>query len=95
MDSETSLDEFVITTIAATCSVERREITPESSLADLLMDSLSIAALVSEVEAACSCEFSEDEIFGLYQARSVRDVLELIRTVTGGAQPRRLAVSDR
>jgi acyl carrier protein len=79
MDSASSLDQFLISAIASTCSFERSQITLETSLSDLLMDSLSIASVLSQVEARHGLEMSEHDVLAFFQAETVRDVVTLVR----------------
>jgi acyl carrier protein len=78
VDVETSLKEFLMTTLAAAANVERRTISEETSMLDLGIDSLTLASLVAQVEMRYGCEVPLERVYELFDAPLVRDVVAIV-----------------
>jgi acyl carrier protein len=89
----TSVEEFVISTISTVCNFERAAITPQTSLADLGMDSLTFTAFASHVEATYECEINVDQMLDFLQAPLVADVVAIVQKLA--TQARGVAADPR
>ena len=69
------LAEFVASTIASVCQTDIAKIGPETDLLDLRMDSLSLIAVISQIEAAYEIQFSADDILPLIELTRFADFL--------------------
>jgi acyl carrier protein len=76
--AETSPQEFVMTALAAAANVDRRTISEETSMLDLGIDSLTLAGLVAQVEMRYGCEVPLDQVYELFDAPLVRDVVTVL-----------------
>jgi len=77
------LDDLVITTLAAACNIERAQLSPETGLDEIGLDSMSLVALVAQLEALYGCQFESEQVLGLFEARRIRDVVLLVGRVVG------------
>ena len=85
---ETSLREFVLTTLAAAANVERRALSEDTNVLDLGIDSLTLAAVVAQIEIQYGCEIPVDQLYLLIDAPLVRDLLTIVSRLVreaGGA----------
>jgi acyl carrier protein len=80
-----SIEQFVISTIAAVCDAEDAQICPDSALTDLAMDSLRITAFSAHLQATYGCDVTPDNIVAMLEAPCVSDLLMIVRKMT--AQP--------
>ena len=74
----TSLREFVISALAAAANVDRRTISEDTSVLDLGIDSVSLAGVVAQIEMQYSCEVPLDQVYELFDAPLVRDVVMIV-----------------
>jgi len=81
------LADFVASAIASICEIDKSEIAYNTNLLDLQMDSLSLVALVSQLEAAYEVQFSADDVMELLEPARFADLLTaaeaLIRRYSG------------
>jgi acyl carrier protein len=75
MDLETALRE----SIAMVCSVPESEVVPEARLADLGVDSLAAAEVITDVEIRMDIELPMDILRGLTGLRTVGEVVEKVQ----------------
>jgi acyl carrier protein len=78
-----ALDEFVLETLAMACNAERSLLTLETGLDEIGLDSLSLTAVVAQIEAVYGCRFESEDVVELFQAAAVRDVVLMIRRMIG------------
>jgi acyl carrier protein len=83
MTTSTSIDDFVFGTIAGACNCDRNDITLDTDVADLGMDSLSLTTVAAHVEASYGCQFTDDQAQALLQRTRVRDIVEIVREAVG------------
>ena len=76
MDLTDSLTSLVVGALCAACNVDPASVDSNTSLIEMGMDSLSLTAVVTQVEAAYGCELSAEQILELFQAESIQDLLE-------------------
>jgi acyl carrier protein len=91
LESRNAVDEFLMGTIAAICRLDRADVSPETSLADIDLDSLNATALVVHVEAEYGCDVSPDEFVELLQAVRVGDLFPPIYAIISRAAAARRA----
>ncbi len=81
MQRQPSVQELVVSTIASGCNVNAADITRDTTLVDVGMDSLGFAMMVAYVEATYTCKLSAVQIADLMAAGTVGDVVGVIRGV--------------
>lgn len=69
------LSEFLCWAFAQACSRDRSEISAETPLIDLDIDSLTFVSVISQLEAACGVEIEPDELVELFGANTVADIV--------------------
>ncbi len=87
MDKPESLEEFLIATIAETCSFERSALTLETSLVDIGIDSLNMTAVLARIELVYDCQLKEEQVIEVLQADRIADVVQLVRDFTADTTP--------
>lgn len=75
----------VCAAIALALNFQEAAISPDDVVYDLGLDSISIVALLAELEAAYGVEFGSDRIIEMLQAERVRDLAVIVSQVIGGA----------
>ena len=70
-----SIEQFVAQTIAVACRTDPARIGRDTALLDLQMDSLTLAAVLSQVEAAFAVDFSSSDLLDLLSAANVGDLV--------------------
>jgi acyl carrier protein len=88
VDAETSLQEFIMTTLAAAANIERCALSEETSMLELGIDSLTLAGLVAQVEMRYGCEVPLEQVYELFDAPLVRDVVTVVGRYAEGATGR-------
>ncbi len=73
-----SVEEVVVAAIAAACRVAPATVTRATGLLELGMDSLTLVAVLSQIEAALETRFDADDVASMLRAR---DVAELVAAV--------------
>jgi len=71
-------DRFVLETIADAAAVEVGSVRQSTSLVDTHMDSLTLVAVVTRIEATYGAAFDPDDIAEILRARSVGDVAAIV-----------------
>jgi acyl carrier protein len=77
--------------IARACNFERAAISPNDSMYDLGLDSMSATSLLSELEALYEVEFGPDKIVEILQVQFVGELIVLVTEVVQGEA---LALAD-
>lgn len=72
---------MVTEAIANACNFDPKEITGQTSLLELGLDSLSLTALVAQIEAVYECVLTPDEVLELFGAMRVSDVIAFVDTI--------------
>jgi acyl carrier protein len=79
-----SIRAAVIDVLAAVCGRPAAELDDSASLADMNMDSLTLAAIVSVIEQRCATSFDSDATLEIVRAP---DVGSLVAAVSRAAAP--------
>ncbi len=78
-DLSRGLDEFVMALISSACGRERSSISDEQTLYELGIDSMAIVALAAELQVYLNHEFSSDQMWELFGATSIRELIGDLR----------------
>jgi acyl carrier protein len=78
MITREALSEFLCSTIALACNRERLAVSPETSLLELCMDSLTFVSVLAQLETIFAFELSPDDILALFEADNVADLTERV-----------------
>jgi acyl carrier protein len=79
MDFDVALRE----SIARICGVQADQVSPDSTLEDLSVDSLTAAEIITDVEISTGIELPIDVLRGLGQMRTVGEVAAHLRAGSG------------
>lgn len=82
---EEALQEFVLSTLASVCNVQRHALSEETSLFDLGLDSVTLAGVVAQVEMHYACDIPIDQVYELFDAPLVRDVVSILSRFANGS----------
>lgn len=74
-ESEIDLQEFVCSTVAQACSVDRDRIDARTNLLDLGIDSLTLVSVFAQIEAVYDVELTPDEILSMLEAPTIADLV--------------------
>lgn len=83
----TSLDEWILATVAQLCEQDLRDVTADTNVLDLGLDSLGLNVLMAQVETHWKCEFSEIHVTRLFEALSLRDLIAVVRSAVPVRDP--------
>jgi acyl carrier protein len=72
------VDRFVLETVADATAVEVASLRQSTRLLDTSMDSLTLVAIVSRIEATYGATFDADELDEILRARSVGDIATVV-----------------
>jgi acyl carrier protein len=78
--SDATFDDFVIFAIAMACQCDPTLISPESSIAELRIDSVKMVSIIGQVEASFGLEVSTEQMLDLFLTEQVRDFIALLKT---------------
>ncbi len=70
-----SVAEFVYSSLAQACRCARGQISPDTQMLDLDVDSLTLLSVLAQVEAAYGVELTPDDTVTIIGAASVSDVV--------------------
>ena len=84
MQSQDELRTTVVRAIAASCSVEPSELSPELSVGEIGLDSVAITSVLAVLETACQREFTADDVMSLFQAPSVGALVDTAVSIAQG-----------
>jgi acyl carrier protein len=79
------LAELVASAISSACNIERSAIAPETPLYNLGVDSVSMMAVVAQVQMRYEVELTSDQIMELFDASRVEDAVSLLGQVIAQA----------
>ena len=74
-DSQESLASLVKQSLCEACSVDPATVAGHTSLVELGMDSFSLTAVVTHVEASFERELSADDVLEFLQAETLTDLI--------------------
>jgi acyl carrier protein len=72
------VENLVVRVLAVACRADAGALDRQTSMADLAMDSLTLVAVLSQVEAAYGVEFKADETLALMGAEDVGQLVGAI-----------------
>ncbi len=78
------LESVVCEMIARACNFQHAVVSPNDSVYDLGLDSMSVTSVLAELETLYGVEFSADQIMEILQAPLVRDLIEVVSQVLQG-----------
>lgn len=78
---EQSRNEFVISTIVTASNFPGASVIPQTRLADINMDSLALASVIAQVEAAHEVELEPEEVVRIFNSATVGDVITAVNAV--------------
>lgn len=84
MSESPSVEEFVVSAIAAACNLEKAAVTLDTDVLDVGLDSLHLLTLVGQVESTYGCEVTPEQMVGFFDAPCVRDVVRLVECIRAG-----------
>jgi acyl carrier protein len=73
-----AVDRLVLETIAEAAAVETASLRQSTPLLETRMDSLTLVAIVTRIEATYSVAFDADELAAILHARSVGDIAAIV-----------------
>ena len=79
-----NLDVALSESIARVCGIPADQVSPASALADLGIDSLAAAEIITDVEIRAGIELPMDVLRGLGQLRTVGEVAAHLQAGAGG-----------
>jgi acyl carrier protein len=91
MEHITEVGEFVTQAICTACNAEPQKVTSETTLDELMLDSLAIVSFVGLVEARYGCDFTERRIERLFLARNLGEIVSIVSEVTAESLAARTA----
>ncbi len=75
-----SLDEWILATVAEMCQQDPRNVTEDTTVLDIGLDSLALSMLLAQVETNWKCELTETDMARLFEALSLRDLIAVVRS---------------
>jgi acyl carrier protein len=92
MKKAVGIDEFVCSTMAVACRREPGDVTLETQLFDLDMDSLTLVAVLTQVEAVYDIQLTPADMLKFIEAARVGEIVsgleQLLRTSVVGHSSR-------
>jgi acyl carrier protein len=82
METSDNVTEFVLSTLSTAFNFERSELSLNTQLLDIGIDSMSMTALVAHIEAEYGCEFSADQILELFRVTDIQGLIAKVSAVT-------------
>jgi acyl carrier protein len=79
MKAIAELDEIVVSAIAVACNIERSAIAVDANMLELGIDSITMTAIVAQVQASYDVQLETDDVVELLNAPRVADVLSLMK----------------
>jgi acyl carrier protein len=79
MTAIVDLQDFVRITLAHACKRPVADVSLQTSMLDLQMDSLTFIAVVSQVEAVYDVQFTEAELVDFFDVAQVGDLVALLQ----------------
>ncbi|HEX6996825.1 MAG TPA: acyl carrier protein [Gammaproteobacteria bacterium] len=81
----TSVTELVCAALAQACSRDRRDVSPDTRMLDLNIDSLTLVSVLAQVEAVYGIELTPDDTLAMMEAAAVSDLAERVAVLVGRA----------
>jgi acyl carrier protein len=78
---EHSLGDMICTSLAQACKRARREVSLETQMLDLDVDSLTLVSVLAEVEAVYGIELTPDDTLTMIEADVVSDLVERLSSI--------------
>ena len=78
MTIEAAVADTMIKLVSRVCAVPLQELSPDTMLDEVGVDSLSLSQIMAEMEAAFSIELWDEDIAGLAEARSIGDFVGVL-----------------
>jgi acyl carrier protein len=72
------IDRLVLETVADVAALEVASLRPSTPLLDICMDSLTLVAIVTRIEATYDASFDTDELAAILRAGSVGDIAAIV-----------------
>lgn len=76
MTTQPDITDFICSTLALACNRDADSLTPDTSLYDINVDSLTMVAVLAQAEAVYEIELSPDDTLALLEALSVSDLID-------------------
>ncbi|WP_313917235.1 acyl carrier protein [Tahibacter sp.] len=83
MTIEAAVADTMIKLVARVCAVPPQDLSPDTMLDEVGVDSLSLSQIMAEMEAAFSIELWDEDIAGLAEARSIGDFVGVLNAALG------------
>lgn len=78
METVQTLPELVISAMASACNFDSSELSLETSLADIGIDSLNMTSVLARIELVFGCTLDEEQVIEFLQADRIRDIVQMI-----------------
>lgn len=78
MTIEAAVADTMIKLVARVCDVPPQDLSPDTLLDEVGVDSLSLSQIMAEMEAAFAIELWDEDIAGLAEARSIGDFVGVL-----------------
>ena len=72
------VDDFILTSLADACGVERSRVDESTRLTDLGFDSLGAASLIYQLESQYGVQFDQEIVVRMYEAVTVAELRRLL-----------------
>lgn len=73
------IDEAILSAIAVACNLDRSSITVDASMLDLGVDSVTLIAIIAQIQARFDVHIGENELVELFDAPLVREFIAIVR----------------
>ncbi len=83
MTIEAAVADTMIKLVARVCAVPLEDLSPDTMLDEVGVDSLSLSQIMAEMEAAFSIELWDEDIAGLAEANSIGDFVGVLNAALG------------
>jgi acyl carrier protein len=70
--------ELLRSVLAHACGIEAARIVPQSDVLELGLDSLSLVAVLTQMETICGLELTSDDTLAMLEASSVAELAEVL-----------------
>ncbi|HEY8520082.1 MAG TPA: acyl carrier protein [Gammaproteobacteria bacterium] len=77
----TSLTGFVCDALAQACSRDRRDVSPDTRMLELDVDSLTLVSVLAQVEAVYGIELTPEDTLAMMEAAAVSDLADRLAVV--------------
>lgn len=77
------MTEKIIELIKQNCALEENNVTPETKLKEISLDSLSFISLIVNLEQEFGIEFDDEEL-NIYEWETVQEIINLVEEKANG-----------